>query len=147
MGSFLRSQHELVPIFKAGNAKHKNNVQLGRHGRNRSNVWQYPSVGAFARKTEEGSLLALHPTAKPVRLVADAILDSSDANDVVFDPFLGSGTTLIAAERTRRRCFAIEIDPLYVDTAVRRWQSYSGLKASRIGGGELFDELEQNKND
>jgi len=104
MGSFYRSQHEFVVVFGHGRAGHRNNVQLGRFGRNRSNVWNYPGANSFARGGEEGNLLALHPTVKPVALVADAILDGSARGAIVLDAFLGSGTTVIAAERTGRRC-------------------------------------------
>ena len=107
-------------------AAHRNNVQLGQFGRNRSNVWHYPGANSFARCGEEGNLLALHPTVKPVAMVADAILDCSARGDIVLDAFLGSGTTLIAAERTGRRCYGLELDPAYVDTTVRRWQALTG---------------------
>ena len=127
MGSLYRSQHELVFVYKAGNAAHTNNVQLGRFGRNRTNVWNYPGINSFARQTGEGNLLALHPTVKPVALVADAILDASERGEIVLDPFLGSGTTIIAAEKTGRRGYGIELDPRYVDTAIRRWQRLTGL--------------------
>ncbi len=140
MGSFYRSQHELVFVFKQGTESHQNNVQLGQYGRNRTNVWHYPSVGAFARSTEEGNLLALHPTVKPVALVADAILDSSARGDIVLDAFIGSGTTLLAAERVGRHCHGLELDPLYVDIAIRRWQTFSGQKARHALTGHLFDE-------
>lgn len=102
MGSLYRSQHELVFVYKAGTTPHTNNVQLGKFGRNRTNVWSYPGANSFARETGEGNLLAMHPTVKPVALVADAILDASARGDIVLDPFLGSGTTIIAAERTGR---------------------------------------------
>lgn len=141
MGSLYRSQHELVFVFKSGNAPHTNNVQLGRFGRNRSNVWAYPGVNSFARETSEGNLLALHPTVKPVALVADAILDASERGDVVLDPFLGSGTTVIAAEKTGRRGYGIELDPRYVDTAVRRWQRLTGKQAFHASSGRPFDEI------
>jgi DNA modification methylase len=131
LGSLYRSQHELVLIFKHGHGRHRNNVELGRHGRHRTNVWRYPSVSAFARANDEGSLPAMHPTVKPVRLVADAILDASARGDVILDPFAGSGTSLIAAERTGRRCYAMEIDPGYADTIVRRWEGFTGGKARR----------------
>ena len=111
MGSLYRSQHELVFVFKHGRNGHRNNVQLGRFGRNRSNVWRYPGVNSFARCGAEGNLLALHPTVKPVAMVADAILDCSARGDIVLDAFLGSGTTVIAAERTGRRCYGLELDP------------------------------------
>ena len=140
MGSLYRSQHELVLVFKQGGA-HRNNVQLGQFGRNRSNVWHYPGVNSFARRGEEGNLSALHPTVKPVALVADAILDCSERGGIVLDAFLGSGTTVIAAERTGRRCYAMELDPVYVDTAIRRWQALTGGKAHHAAGGRLFDDL------
>lgn len=141
MGSLYRSQHELVFIFKHGTAPHRNNIQLGQYGRYRSNVWHYPGVNSFARSTEEGNLLALHPTVKPVALVADAILDCSARGDIVLDAFLGSGTTVIAAERTGRICYGLEIDPLYGDTTIRRWQAFTGNQARHAVSGKLFDEL------
>jgi DNA modification methylase len=141
MGSFYRSQHELVFVFKAGRGRHRNNISLGRFGRNRSNVWSYPGVSAFGRGGEEGNLAALHPTVKPVRLVADAILDASARDEIVLDPFLGSGTTVIASERVGRVCYGMEIDPLYVDTIIRRWQAYSGDRAVHAETGISFDEI------
>ncbi len=141
MGSLYRSQHELVFVFKTGGGPHRNNVQLGRFGRNRSNVWHYTGVNSFSRKTGEGNLLALHPTVKPVRLVADAILDCTARGDIVLDGFLGSGTTLIAAERTGRRGFGIEFEPAYVDTIIRRWQKLTGNSARHAENGRSFDDL------
>ena len=141
MGSLYRSQHELVFVFKNGRDGHRNNVQLGRFGRNRSNVWHYPGVNSFARCNEEGNLLALHPTVKPVAMVADAILDCSARSDIVLDGFLGSGTTVIAAERTGRRCYGLELDAAYVDTIVRRWQRLTGGSARHAGSGRSFDDL------
>jgi len=141
MGSLYRSQHELVLVFKQRGGSHRNNVQLGRFGRNRSNVWHYPGANSFARHGEEGNLLALHPTVKPVALVADAILDGSARGDIVLDAFLGSGTTVIAAERTGRRCNALELDPGYVDTAIRRWQTLTGDKARHAATVRSFDDL------
>lgn len=141
MGSLYRSQHELVLVFKPGRSSHRNNVQLGQFGRNRSNVWHYPGVNSFARCSEEGNLLALHPTVKPVAMVADAILDCSARGDIVLDAFLGSGTTVIAAERTGRRCHALELDPLYIDTAIRRWQTLTGGSACHALSGRTFDDL------
>ena len=126
MGSLYRSMHELVFVLRTGRSRHRNNVQLGRFGRNRTNVWHYRGVNSFGRETEEGSLLALHPTVKPIALVADAILDCTERGDIVLDGFVGSGTTLIAAERTGRRGRALELDPGYVDTAIRRWQVLTG---------------------
>jgi DNA modification methylase len=141
MGSFYRSQHELVFVFKHGRGSHRNNVQLGRDGRHRTNVWSYPGGSCFGRSTDEGNLAALHPTVKPAQMVADALLDCSARGDVVLDSFLGSGTTLIAAERTGRRCHAIEIDPLYVDCAIRRWQAFCGGHARHVQTGREFNEL------
>lgn len=142
LGSLYRSQHELVLVFKNGTAPHCNNVQLGKFGRNRTNVWKYPGVNNFGRGSEEGNLLAMHPTVKPVALVADAILDCSNRGDLVFDVFLGSGSTLMACERTGRRCRGIEIDPIYVDTAIRRWQKYTGGTAVCAADGRTFAQHE-----
>jgi DNA modification methylase len=141
MGSLYRSQHEFVFVFKLGCAAHRNNVQLGQFGRNRSNVWSYPGANSFARCGQEGNLSALHPTVKPVAMVADAILDCSARGEIVLDAFLGSGTTLIAAERTGRRCYGMELDPVYVDTIVRRWQKLSGDSALHGVSGRRFDDL------
>jgi DNA modification methylase len=141
MGSFYRSKHELVYVFRNGTAPHRNNVQLGQFGRNRTNVWNYPGVTGFGRRGEEGNLLALHPTVKPVAMVADALLDCTARGELVLDPFLGSGTTLIAAQRVGRTCYAMEIDPLYVDTAIRRWQRYTGELAIHAATGRRFDDV------
>jgi DNA modification methylase len=143
MGSLYRSQHELVFVFKHGHAAHRNNVQLGQYGRNRSNVWRFPGANSFARQTDEGNLLALHPTVKPVAMVADAILDCTTRGQIVLDPFLGSGTAVIAAERVGRRGYGLELDPLYVDTIVRRWQAFTGDHARHAASGQSFDELER----
>jgi DNA modification methylase len=143
MGSLYRSQHELVFVFKNGTAPHRNNIQLGQFGRYRTNVWNYPGVNSFSRATEEGNLLKLHPTVKPVALVADAIMDCSARGDIILDPFCGSGTTVIAAERTGRVCYGMEIDPLYVDTIIRRWQRFTGLSALHAASGRSFNELEK----
>ena len=124
MGSLYRSQYELVFVFRNGRERHRNNVQLGRFGRDRSNLWNYPGAAGL-RASEEGNLIALHPTVKPVAMIADALMDVSSRGDIVLDPFLGSGTTIIAAERTGRRCYGIEMDPLYVDTTIRRWQAHT----------------------
>jgi DNA modification methylase len=141
MGSFYRSQHELVFVFKHGRAPHRSNVQRGKHRRNRSNLWSYPGARSLSRASEEGDLLALHPTVKPVRLVADALLDSTARGEIVLDGFLGSGTTLIAAERVGRICRGLEIDPLYVDTAIRRWQADTGEAAQHANTGTTFDQI------
>lgn len=137
MGSLYRSRHELVFVFKHGSEPHQNNVQLGRFGRNRTNVWNYTGANAFARRgTDRG--IELHPTVKPVLMVCDAILDCTGRDEIVLDPFLGSGTTLLAAERTGRRCLGIELDPLYVDVAIERWQKMTGRQAVN-SFGETFD--------
>jgi DNA modification methylase len=143
MGSLYRSQHELVFVYKHGKAAHTNNVQLGRFGRYRTNVWSYPGANSFSRTTAEGNLLELHPTVKPVAMIADAIMDCSARGSIVLDAFLGSGTSVIAAERTGRVCYGIEIDPKYVDTIVRRWQAFTGLGAIHADSGQTFVELEK----
>jgi DNA modification methylase len=140
-GSFYRSRHELVFVFRNGKGRYRNNIQLGQFGRYRSNVWEYPAVrGLSQQQDDEGNLLALHPTVKPVAMVADAILDCSARGDLVLDGFLGSGSTLIAAERVGRICYGVELDPKYVDVAVRRWQRYSGQQAVHVLNGRRFDE-------
>jgi hypothetical protein len=141
MGTLYRSQHELVVVLKKGAAPHQNNVQLGKHGRWRSNVWQYPGANAFG--PTRNADLAAHPTVKPVALIADAIRDVSKRGDIVLDPFIGSGTTILAAERTGRRGVGIEIDPLYVDTALRRWESITGKAATLASNGQTFDEVQK----
>jgi DNA modification methylase len=141
MGSFYRSQHEFVCVFKYGRGSHQNNVELGRFGRHRTNIWTYRGANSFGRETEEGNLLTLHPTVKPTAMVADAILDCSARGDIVLDPFLGSGTTLLAAERTGRRCRAVEIDPIYVDVAIRRWRDLTGQDAEHAATGKTFTEM------
>src|SRR5262245_40642547 len=143
MGSFYRSKHELVAVFKVGTAPHINNVELGRHGRNRSNVWDYPGVNTFkAGRLDE---LASHPTVKPVALVADVLKDASRRADLVLDPFAGSGTTIIAAEKTGRMAHALEIDPAYADVIVQRWQSYTGKRACFATTGTTFEELAEKR--
>jgi hypothetical protein len=139
-GSFLRSQHELVLIFKMP-GKMRNNVELGIHGRNRSNIWSYPSAKTASTGSDEGNMLKHHPTPKPVRMVADAILDVTRRHDVVLDGFLGSGTTLIACEKVGRVCHGIDLDGLYIDLAVRRWQAWTGAKAIHAETGLSFDEM------
>jgi len=138
MGTFYRSQHELVFAFKVGQAPHINNFGLGDKGRYRTNVWSYAGVNSFRK--ERDAELAMHPTVKPVALVADAIRDVTHRKGIVLDPFGGSGTTLIAAEMTGRRAHLIEIDPSYCDVIVRRWQAYTGKSATVGGGSATFDE-------
>ena len=147
MGPLYRSQHELVFVFRTGSAAHRNNVQLGRFGRNRTNVWSYPSPTALGQAGEERDLLAEHPTPKPVRMVADALLDVSARGGIVLDPFLGSGSTLIAAERVGRVCFGLELDPLYVDLSIRRFQRFAGEAAVDAVSGKTFDELANSPED
>jgi DNA modification methylase len=147
MGSLYRSQHELVFVFKHGREPHRNNVMLGVHGRNRSNVWNYPCANSFSRSGDEGNLLASHPTVKPVAMIADAIMDATARHDIVLDGFLGSGSTLIAAERTGRRCFGLELDPLYVDGIVRRWQTFTRNSARLASSGRPFNELQAEEDD
>ena len=139
MGSLYRSRHELVFVFKQGKASHKNNVALGSHGRYRTNVWEYAGANSFGRTSgEEGNLLEHHPTPKPVQMIADAILDCTQRGNIILDPFLGSGSTLLAAERVGRVCFGIEIDPLYVDLTFRRFQQWTGQEAVHAETGLTF---------
>lgn len=140
MGSLYRSQHELVLVFRNPGAKHRNNVQLGRNGRNRANVWDYPCA-ASSRSGREGDMLEHHPTPKPVEMIADAMLDCTEHGDRIVDCFLGSGTALIAAERSGRICHGMELDPLYVDVTIRRWQNWTEQQAIDAGTGRTFDEI------
>ena len=141
MGSFYRSKHELVFVWKSGTAAHVNNFELGQHGRSRSNVWDYAGVNTMRPgRLEE---LAMHPTVKPVLLVSDAIKDCSKRGSLVLDPFAGSGTILIAAERTGRKARALEIDPRYCDVAIKRWQKYTGKPAVFCPLGETFEEVSE----
>lgn len=139
MGTFYRSKHELFVVAKVGKAPHTNNFGLGDTGRYRTNVWDYPGANSFHKGRAED--LAAHPTVKPVALVADAVRDVSSPNEIVLDPFSGSGTTILAAELTNRRARAVELDPLYVDLAVRRWQSRFDKVATLVGDGRRFDEI------
>ena len=138
MGSLYRSRHELVFVFRNGKAQHLNNVQLGRFGRNRTNVWNYAGANSFPRKGRAKGL-DLHPTVKPIAMVADALLDSTKPDDLVLDPFCGSGATILAAERVGRRAYGIEIDPLYVDTTITRWERMIGAQAHHASGGTFSD--------
>jgi hypothetical protein len=139
MGSLYRSQHELVFVFKSGTAPHINNVELGKHGRYRTNVWSYAGVNSFGGDRDD---LSLHPTVKPVAMVADAIRDCSHRKAIVLDAFAGSGTTLIAAEKTGRRGYGIEIDPAYCDVTIRRLHAVCGLDAVLDATGQPFAEIE-----
>lgn len=138
MGSFYRSQHEFVCVFKSGDAPHINNIELGKYGRYRTNVWPYAGVNGFGNARSD---LELHPTVKPVALVEDAIRDCSRRKGIVLDPFCGSSTTLIAAERAGRCGFGIELDPLYCDVILRRLRSVCGLEAVLEATGQTFEEL------
>lgn len=141
MGTFYRSKHELVFVFKKGTAPHVNTFGLGETGRPRSNVWDHPGVSSIGpRRREE---LAIHPTVKPTKLVADAIKDCSRRGDLVLDPFGGSGTTLIAAEKTGRAARLIEFDPAYCDTILRRFERLTGKQTTLLETGEAFEKVEQ----
>ena len=146
MGSLFRSAHELIFCWKSGRGKHINNVELGRWGRNRSNIWRCPGVSSF-RHSDEGDLLTLHATPKPVRMIADALLDVSKRGDLVVDAFLGSGTSIIASERVGRRCFGIELDPKYADIAIERYQHHSGEQAIHCTTGRTFAETAEERLD
>lgn len=141
MGAFYRSKHELVFVFKKGKAPHINNFELDQHGRYRTNVWDYAGVNSL--KAERSEELALHPTVKPVAMVADAMRDCAKRNGIILDAFSGSGTTIIAAEQTGRRCYAMEIDPHYVDIAIRRWQAATRQVAILEGSNITFDQVAQ----
>ena len=143
MGSLYRSKHELVFVFKNGHAKHINNVELGRHGRYRTNVWDYPGVNSLQSDRRED--LKLHPTVKPVALVADAIRDCSNRNGIVLDCFGGSGTTLLAAAETGRRGYLMEFDPGYVDVAIHRYETLTGKQAVLAGTGQTFAALAESR--
>jgi DNA modification methylase len=142
LGSFYRSQHELVAVFRYASRKHINNIMLGINGRNRSNVWDYPGVNSFG--SDRSELLTLHPTCKPVSLLADAIKDASHPDHIVLDPFGGSGSLLLAAEQTDRQARLIELDPLYCDTIIRRAAS-AGLTAKLVSTGQSFEEVEDER--
>jgi DNA modification methylase len=139
MGSLYRSQHELLPLFKHGNAPHINNVELGKNGRGRSNVWNYPGACSIGDKARKG--LRHYPTVKPVAMIEDALLDMTERGDIVLDPFLGSGSTLIAAEGTGRRCRGLELDPLHVDVMLRRYEAVTRRPAILETTGETYTEL------
>jgi DNA modification methylase len=138
-GDLYLAQHELMPLFKKGNARHVNNMKLGRKGRRRSNVWTYPGASTLGSEPRKG--LRDHPTVKPCLMIEDALMDLTNRGHIVLDPFLGSGTTLIAAERTGRRCRGVELDPLYVDVIARRYEVETGREAILEETGETFREL------
>ena len=138
-GAFYRSAHELIGVFRVGETSHLNNIELGRHGRSRTNVWHYAGVNTFRAGRMDD--LKSHPTVKPVALVADAIKDCTRRGDIVVDTFSGSGTTILAAERVGRRAYAMEIEPRFVDVAIKRWQAFSRKDAIHAETGLTFDEL------
>ena len=138
MGSLYRSQHELCFVFKNGKESHVNNVNLGKNGRYRTNVWQYAGVNAFGRHKAD---IKMHPTVKPVEMLKDAILDVTRRGDVVLDTFLGSGSTLIAAHQSKRVCYGIELEPLYVDTTIRRFLEMFHIDAIHQSSGKTYSEL------
>lgn len=138
MGSLYRSQHELFTLYKVGTAPHTNNIELGRFGRNRSNVWTYAGAAGFRKGRDED--LAVHPTVKPTDLLADAILDLTNPREIVIDGFGGSGSLILAAERTRRRARVIELEPKYVDVTIRRWEAMTGQQARLAGSGATFSD-------
>jgi DNA modification methylase len=139
MGSLYRSAHELIFVYKHGRAKHINNVELGRFGRNRTNIWPYPSMSSFGKERDKA--LAGHPTTKPMALVSDAILDCSKRGGAVLDAFAGSGTTLLAAEKAGRRGYGIELDPYYADLIIQRFSDLYGLKATHVDSELSFERL------
>ena len=145
MGSLYRSKHELVFVYKVGTGPHVNTIELGKNGRYRTNVWDYAGVNTW--RAGRDADLEMHPTVKPTALVIDAIKDCSRRGEIVLDAFSGSGTTIIAAHKCRRRARVIELDPLYVDVAIRRWQTFTGEAATMAITGETFAEVEQRRGD
>jgi DNA modification methylase len=134
LGSLYRSQHELLPLFKKGTAPHVNNIELGKRGRWRSNVWTFPGASSLGSDARRG--LKDHPTVKPTALLEDALLDVTNCGEIVLDPFLGSGSTLIAAHKTLRVCRGVELDPLYIDVIIRRYEALTGRVAVAAETGE-----------
>jgi len=143
MGTFYRSKHELIFVFKVGDGPHLNNFGLGETGRYRTNVWDYSGINSFGR--DRDATQSMHPTVKPVALVADAIRDCSKRGNIVLDNFAGSGTTLIAAERTGRRAMILEYDPAYCDTILRRWQAVTGKHATLLATNQRFEDVEDDR--
>jgi DNA modification methylase len=143
MGSLYRSKHELVLVLGRGGDPHRNNVELGKHGRSRTNVWDYAGLNTF--RSGRDAELAMHPTVKPVAMIADAIRDVTTRGDLVLDPFGGSGTILIAAEKTGRRARSTEIDPHYCNVAIRRWEAFTGKSAVLSATGETFEDVAERR--
>lgn len=142
MGALYRSKHELVFVYKNGTASHINNVELGKHGRYRTNVWDYAGVNSFGENHDD---LKMHPTVKPVAMIVDAIMDVTNMKDIVLDAFLGSGSTLIACEKSNRVCRGIELEPKYIDVTIKRWQTMTGKQAMNIKSGETYQEVKDAK--
>ena len=142
MGSLYRSKHEFIFVYKNGKDKHINNIELGVNGRYRTNVWDYAGVNTFGG---ERNNLVMHPCVKPVELLKDAILDASNRGDIILDSFLGSGSTLIAAEMCKRVCYGIELEAKYIDTAIRRFETLTKQDAIHIASGRTYQELLKNK--
>ena len=145
MGTFYRSKHELVFVFKKGTLPHTNTFGLGETGRYRTNVWEYPGMSSMT--SDRANDLARHPTPKPVAMVKDAILDCTRRGEIVLDPFAGSGTTLVAAQSCGRRARLIELDPLYCDVIIERYQRLTGECAKLMTTGQTFEELEVERSD
>jgi hypothetical protein len=141
MGGIYRNAHEFVCVFRAGADQPLDNVELGRHGRNRTTVWSYPGMSSFGKERDQ--LLGSHPTVKPVAMIADVLRDVTKRGQVVLDTFLGSGSTLMAAQETGRICCGVELDPLYVDVTIRRWQNATGRDAVLVDTGEAFNDVAQ----
>lgn len=143
MGSFYRSKHEMIAVFKNGKEPHINNIELGKHGRYRTNVWHYAGQSSISSKKGKG--LSMHPTVKPVAMIADAILDCSDRDHIVLDPFGGSGSTLIAAEKMHRRARLVELEPKYIDVTIRRWELLTKQNAVLAPTGQTFDDVQKER--
>ncbi len=141
MGSFYRQQAEFIQVCKFDQARHINNVALGKNRRNRANIFSYPGMASFSAARTQA--LAMHPTVKPIGLIADIILDCTNRGDAVLDPFAGSGTILLAAKRTKRRAYAIELDPVYVDVAVARMERATGKAAVHRQTGQTYAQTMQ----
>lgn len=148
LGSMYRSKHEFIFVYKNGATSHHNNIRFGKYGRTRTNVWDYAGINSFGKNRAD---LKFHPTVKPVEMIKDAIVDVSPRNGIVLDCFLGSGSTLIAAEKSKRICYGIELEPLYVDTSIRRWQEATKQEAVDIKTGKTYNQLlsakKENSND
>lgn len=144
MGAFYRSKHELIFVFKQGTAPHTNSFGLGETGRYRTNVWDYAGISSIS--ASRGDELAMHPTVKPVAMITDAIKDCSKRGEIILDGFGGSGSTLMAAEKTGRCARLIEYDPIYCDTIVRRWQAYTGKAVTLSSSSQTFDEVDEARN-